>query len=91
MRRFPLATLLAVGLAATFAAIAPAKADMAGPVKDQNGMCRQFNGNSQNGMYYHMEKCPAPAAHAQATTGNTLPGSTPSSTVIPAKSHRHHQ
>jgi hypothetical protein len=91
MRRFRLDTLLAFGLAATFAAIAPAKAEMGGPMVDEKGMCRQFNGNNQNGMYYHMEKCAVPTAHAEVSAGNALPRSTPSATVIPAKRHHHHQ
>jgi hypothetical protein len=58
-------TLLATGLALTFAAtfsLAPAMAEMGGPIKNAQGQCRVFGSNNQNNNYYHWDTCPKPKA-----------------------------
>lgn len=57
MRHFTLAAGLAMAMATAFA-MTPAMAEMGGPVKDTNGMCRQFNGNSNNLFFYYWSSCP---------------------------------
>jgi hypothetical protein len=61
MRHFALATGLAFALAAMFA-MAPAKAEFGGPMKNEQGQCRTFGSNNQNNTYYHWEACPKAAA-----------------------------
>ena len=54
MRHFTIAAGLAL---ATMFAIAPAMAESGG-VKEQNGQCRLFNGNSNNLAYSYWGACP---------------------------------
>jgi hypothetical protein len=60
MRKIAIVTGLA--LAAASFSLAPAMAEMGGPIKNDKGQCRQFGPNNQNGDYYHWGDCPKPAA-----------------------------
>jgi hypothetical protein len=62
MRKIALVTGLA--LAAASFSLAPAMAEMGGPVKNDKGQCREFGPNNQNNDYYHWVACPKPAAAA---------------------------
>jgi hypothetical protein len=59
MRHLTLASSLALAFAAML--LAPAKADMGGPLVEK-GMCRMFNGNNQNNTYSYLDKCPKKSA-----------------------------
>jgi hypothetical protein len=63
MRHISLATGLALTIAATFS-LAPAMAEMGGPMKNAQGQCRTFGPNNQNNNYYHWDTCPKAAASA---------------------------
>jgi|HubBroStandDraft_5_1064220.scaffolds.fasta_scaffold793896_1 hypothetical protein len=57
MRVTTLATGLALTIAATFS-LAPAMAEMGGPIKNAQGQCKVFGSNNQNLTYYHWDACP---------------------------------
>ena len=67
MRRFTVATILALAFAATFS-MAPAKAELGGPIV-QNGMCKHFNAYNPNHEFYYWAACPA--TEARNTTSGT--------------------
>jgi hypothetical protein len=65
MRHITLATALAFALAATFS-LAPAQADMGGPIKN-GSQCKVFGANNQNNSYFHWEKCKSSKSAAAPT------------------------
>jgi hypothetical protein len=65
MRNITLATGLALIVAATFS-LAPAMAEMGGPIKNAQGQCRIFGSNNQNNAYYHWDACPKEKTAAAA-------------------------
>jgi hypothetical protein len=57
MRHAAIAT--GIALLASMFALAPASAEFGGPVKNDQGQCRQYGANNQNLTYYHWEACPS--------------------------------
>jgi hypothetical protein len=70
-------------LAIALAGLTPAKAEMNGPVKTDDGQCKQSAANNHNGNFYFMVPCPKPAATANAT------GAIPARATVVVRRHRH--
>jgi hypothetical protein len=74
MRHFTAATAVALAVASMFA-MSPAKADMGGPLVNEQGQCRQFGPNNTNLTYSYFGPCPSsvqgPHGHVHAIRATT--------------------
>jgi hypothetical protein len=61
MRHFTLAVALGAAVMLSVGAAQAASdgsIDFGGPASDGHGMCRQYNGNSNNVIFWYWDKCP---------------------------------
>src|SRR5580704_14731380 len=74
MRYLTLAAVAALAVTATFA-MTPAKADMGGPLVNDQGQCRQYGPNNTNLTYSYFGPCPSsvqgPHGHVHAIRATT--------------------
>jgi hypothetical protein len=61
MRYTALAMGLAIAIAATFS-LAPAQAELGGPIKNAQGQCKHFNAYNPNHEFFYWGDCPKDAA-----------------------------